>query len=419
MLMALILILACGAAADNKGVARVPLPANLAGTLDGVPYKIRVPTNWNGTLLVFAHGVQFGPNTAEAAPIAYPPATPTVEEQLLSAGFAIAGSGFANFDKDGVQRTLALTTFFRDAVGNPRRIIIWGNSLGSGIALKLIEKYPAIYDAAIGNCTWDTGTPEQMDSALAFGLAYAAAFAWHDDLWGPVGYPRTGVSASYDVLPVMQQQDGSFPPTASNMGRWEFVRLAMHMSNDAFWGKDPLQPYKFFVLQMWKTTERRAAIDAENGGAVAESFATQYTLSDNDKTYLLTLGVNADVLLAKMKDIANISADVVARRHAAQWGAFSGALQKPVLTMHATFDGLVLTSGESYYKALVQAAGAGDLLLQSYVDTIGHCRFTDQQYMAVVAAMNSWLDTGAKPDATALPASKGFATDYVPDPWIF
>ena len=34
----------------------VPLPADLQGELNGVPYRIRVPENWNGTLLVYAYG---------------------------------------------------------------------------------------------------------------------------------------------------------------------------------------------------------------------------------------------------------------------------------------------------------------------------------------------------------------------------
>src|SRR5829696_8077865 len=31
-------------------------PLDLSGELHGAPYRIRVPANWNGTLLVFAHG---------------------------------------------------------------------------------------------------------------------------------------------------------------------------------------------------------------------------------------------------------------------------------------------------------------------------------------------------------------------------
>ena len=35
-------------------------PVELEGILDGAAYVIRVPADWNGTLLVFAHGYDFG-----------------------------------------------------------------------------------------------------------------------------------------------------------------------------------------------------------------------------------------------------------------------------------------------------------------------------------------------------------------------
>ncbi len=61
MLTITFLVLTCQAMARGKGVAHVPLPADLTGTLGGTDYIIRVPANWNGTLLMYAHEAQFGP----------------------------------------------------------------------------------------------------------------------------------------------------------------------------------------------------------------------------------------------------------------------------------------------------------------------------------------------------------------------
>jgi hypothetical protein len=36
--------------------ARPFAPLDLSGDLHGAPFRIRVPENWNGTVLVFAHG---------------------------------------------------------------------------------------------------------------------------------------------------------------------------------------------------------------------------------------------------------------------------------------------------------------------------------------------------------------------------
>jgi pimeloyl-ACP methyl ester carboxylesterase len=417
--IAIFLILTCRVMADDKGVAHIPLPADLSGTLDGAEYIIRVPANWNGTLLVFAHPtIPLGPVKAQSAPVAWPKVTPTLEKQLLGLGYAVAGSGFQNSDKDGMMRTLSLTNFFKGMVGNPSRIIVWGNSLGGRVALKLIEEHPGVYDGAIGNCPAAAGTPENMDSALSFGLAYAAAFGWHDALWGPIEDLRDNLDFWTEVLPILQTEAWPGPDTYS---RWEFIRLVTHQPTEAFWGRNPQNDNEFFAVNMWKATGQRAAAEAEYGGPVATNVGIDYTLTDQEKLYLGSLGVNADELLTYMNARTNIMADIAARNHAEHWGGYSGRLLRPVLTMHNIFDGQAFISNESYYAALVQGEGCSDRLVQAYVNSlsVGHCSFSADQYLSVLGAMNSWLDTGVRPDASLLPESKGFDLGYVPPPWPF
>jgi pimeloyl-ACP methyl ester carboxylesterase len=406
------LIVLAGAAIVGGTVAgQQPVPPTLyEGTLDGTAYKIYVPANWNGTLLVFAHGTQLGAPTAVVAP-------PNVRPDLLAAGYALAGSGFRNSYKDGVQQTHALTGFFRETIANPRRIIIWGNSLGAGISLKLIEKYPGIYDGAIANCAPAAGALENMDSALAFSLAFDAAFGWPAE-WGTVGDVRDDLSVN-DVLPYLKQLLGpAYRP------KWEFVRLVMHLSPEAFWTVDPGSGFPFFMLQAWKATVLRSAAEAENGGPVAENLGMQYTVEASDAT-LASLGLTRDdvnEMLAYMNERANIPADRPARRHMAQWGAPSGLLRKPVLTMHYVNDGMVFVTNESYYKTLVEATGSDDLLLQTYVPgPAGHCSFTPAQYTTALAALNARLDDPEHewPGASFFPAGQQFTSGFTPGPWIF
>lgn len=49
----LLLIAALPIYSAPSGAAHIPLPAELAGNLNGSEYKIRVPGNWNGTLIVY------------------------------------------------------------------------------------------------------------------------------------------------------------------------------------------------------------------------------------------------------------------------------------------------------------------------------------------------------------------------------
>ena len=414
-------VLACAVIVGSTVAGQQPAPpTDYTGTLDGTAYKIRVPANWNGTLLVFAHGTQLG----APAPVVAPP---NVEAQLLAAGYALAGSGFTNSYKDGVQRTHQLTGFFRDTIANPRRIIIWGNSLGAGISLKLIEKYPGIYDGAIANCAPAAGAVENMDSALSFSLAYDAAFAWPAE-WGTVGDVRDDLTVP-EVL-----ARAPFPVTAETKPKWEFVRLAMHLSSTEFWTKDPGSGFPFFMLQLWKATVLRSATEQEYGGPVAENVGMVYTVDADDAT-LVSLGLDPAWVNDKLADMnarANISANPPARRHLAQWGAPTGSSWRPVLTMHYISDGMTFVMTEHYYKALVDAAGDGGLLLQTFVNgPAGHCSFMPQQYVTTLAAMNSWLDTGQRPTPSSdpnaelpafyLPAAAPyyFNLSFTPGPWIF
>ena len=117
----------------------VPLPADLSGTLNGAEYRIRVPANWNGTLLLYAHAS--ATTDVEVAPPTFPPVSPSLEEQLLESGYALAGSFYATL-KEGPLRTLALADFFRGRVANPRRIIVWGLSLGGDIGCSAAVSLP-------------------------------------------------------------------------------------------------------------------------------------------------------------------------------------------------------------------------------------------------------------------------------------
>ena len=53
---AVLVVCAIGLLAQRPSVAEQIGPLELSGDLDGAPYRIRVPAQWNGTLLVFVHG---------------------------------------------------------------------------------------------------------------------------------------------------------------------------------------------------------------------------------------------------------------------------------------------------------------------------------------------------------------------------
>lgn len=383
-------------------------PITLEGAFTNADYRIRVPENWNGTLVVYAHGYAAEPPEAMAAP-----GGPDMEAYLLAQGYALAGSSFRGGGwavKEGVQNTLALTNRFRGLVGNPKRIILWGVSMGSVVVLKGIETYPGIYDGAIAGCAVGAGTPLASDATLAFSLAYDVALGW-PAAWGGLGISRPGINFAADVLPVAVGQLSN----PADFGKFEFVRLVNDLPADQFYSG----PGNWLFGNLYYATAAAAELSGRAGGLVAQNQGHAYSLNADEKAYLAGLGVDANALLAAMNARSTYAADRPARNYVSRNAAYTGDLKRPVLTLHTTTDGIVAPWQEGIYQATVAAAGKQDLLLQVYTGATGHCAFTGPQLAIALAAMDQWLTTGVRPDSAFFPVAAGFVPAYTAPAWPY
>src|SRR6266540_373262 len=184
-----------GATCVAAALTLAPLPAlaadgplDLTGDLDGVAYEIRVPADWNGTLVMYAHGYRDAADhpgeTDDHSAQAF--ANNVVEDQLLAAGYAVAGSAYASNGwavKDGIHDTKELVNYFQDVVGQPKTTLLAGFSMGSLVAYESIEKYGGVYDGAMPSCSVGAGAPRAWDGSLAVATAYDAVFGW-PAAWG-------------------------------------------------------------------------------------------------------------------------------------------------------------------------------------------------------------------------------------------
>ncbi len=86
--------------------------------------------------------------------------------------------------------------------------------------------------------------------------------------------------------------------------------------------------------------------------------------------------------------------------------------------MHGILDPIDPVAHEPAYRDLVVAAGHADKLVQVSVDT-WHGPYSAAQYIAALVAIEHWLDTGVKPDASFFPDSQGFVNGFIPPPWTY
>jgi hypothetical protein len=393
-------------------------PLDLSGEINGAPYRIRVPANWNGTLLVFAHGYrdkadhpgEVDNRNADIAPNA------ALEAPLLAQGFALAGSAYRDNGwavEEALKDTKDLTVFFKANVAKPERTILWAVSLGTFVGFKSMEQYGGIYDGVLCACgsgsgatrIWDSGVPAMLSYDILFGIPSP---------WGTVGQVRNDIDFETEVFPKLLGEVSN----PLNFPKFEFIRL---VSGTPGRGITPPPPPSFFpgwvFTDFFFLTEARAELQRRAGGPYVQNLDHFYDLTAAEKAYLAALGVPGAVVdgwLAQMNARRNIQAAQNARNYVKNNTDYNGKVKHPVLTLHTIIDPLVVVANESAYAELLAATGREDHLFQVYTNGNGHCAFTGPQLLTAVGAIDLWVRTGVRPTAALFPAALGFVPGFVP-----
>mgnify|MGYP001544506560 CR=1 FL=1 len=169
-------------------------------------YRIEVPDNWNGDLVIWAHGYR---GTGLELTVDNHP----LRELLVAYGYAWAASSYRSNDYDvsnGVKDTHALTKRFNGIVGKPDRVLISGASMGGHITAVAAEHYPKTYAGALAICGV-LADFEQFDYVMDFNIAAQQL--------GVVSstFPVEPISYLFGLVPVIKTNLEAFP------GAWPFV----------------------------------------------------------------------------------------------------------------------------------------------------------------------------------------------------
>jgi hypothetical protein len=408
--------------ASPKATARPFAPLDLSGELHGAPYRIRVPENWNGTLLVFAHGYrdkadhpgEVDNRNADVAPSA------ALEAPLLAQGFALAGTAFKDNGwaiGDEIQDTKNLAVYFRTYIAKPEHTILWAASVGTVGALKSMEQFDGIYDGALCLCAVGAGATSVWDNGLPAYLAYDVIFGV-PPAWGTVGEVRNDLNFETEVVAKL----GPELSNIANFPAFEFIRLVAGSPGRGITPPPPPAFYPGWVLtDFFFLTEARAELQRRAGGPYVQNLDHNYSLTPAEKTYLAGLGLPTPVVdgwLAQMNARRNIAADPSARNYVRNNTDFNGKIRNPVLTLHTAIDPLVVVSNEAAYAQSIASANKQELLFQTYTNANGHCNLTGPQILTAVGAIDLWVRTGVRPTNAQFPAALGFNTTFVPPPML-
>ncbi|HWT17401.1 MAG TPA: DUF6351 family protein, partial [Variovorax sp.] len=154
-------------------------PRILVGEQAGAAWRIDVPANWNGSLLVFFRG-----NSAQKERFDATPYAGGGRKVMLERGFALAQSGYARADwniADAYADTEWLRRHFVATIGKPRHTYAIGQSMGGlGVAYAL-ERRDTPYDGGLSLA----GTLGGGDALFEQAFVQLAAFDYY--LPGVVG----------------------------------------------------------------------------------------------------------------------------------------------------------------------------------------------------------------------------------------
>ncbi len=423
LLVGLLLLLTLVPASSPVAHANAPIgPLDVSGELHGAPYRIRVPENWNGTLLVFLHGYRDKADHPGEIDNRNPDIAPNalLEAPLLAQGFALAGTAFKDNGwaiGDAIQDAKDLAVFFRGNIAKPERTIIWAASVGTVAALKSMEQFNGIYDGGLCLCAVGSGTTRVWDNGLALYLAYDVVFGIPPS-WGTAGEVRNDLNFDTEVLAKLAPELSNI----ANFPKFEFIRLVAGTPGRGINPPPPPGFYPGWVLtDMFFLTEARAELQRRAGGPFVQNLDAEYSLTAAEKAYLAGIGLPTPVVdawLAQMNARRDIQADTSARNYARNNTDYNGKIRNPLLTMHTIVDPLVVVPNEEAYAELNAAAGREELLFQTYTSGVGHCNFTGPQVLTAVGAIDAWVRTGVRPTSAAFPAALGFVPGFTPPPLL-
>lgn len=328
-----------------------------------------LPSHFNGTLLVYAHGY-VGPQE----PLELPEELGTAEmadvvETLVLLGFGVATS---SYHKNGyaVEQAEAdlndLVDHVKASESGVDAVYVVGASEGGLIATMLVENYPETYAGGLALCGPLAGIQYQIgymaDVRVLFDYFYPDVFpfgvldvpgAAHEQWDGPDGW-KSRISAAVEDDPDAIAQVFDVAGVACD---------AADLDEAANCAQDILAYSVFGTNDLLETA----------GDWPVSNVEKEYSGSDDD--------------VALNGGVKRFDAEPAASAYTRRYYRPSGLLQRPLVTLHTTRDPGVPYRHELKYFNRAALLGTDDLLTMLPVDRAGHCAFTAPEVLGGLAAL--------------------------------
>jgi pimeloyl-ACP methyl ester carboxylesterase len=372
-------------------------------------YLIVMPEKWSGVLIVHAHGgPSLGTPTAKRNDEDIKRWAITVSEGHAWAGSVFRQGGFAV--TTAAEDTERVRRIFVDHVAKPRRTLLHGQSWGGMVATRAAEMFPKSWEGILLTSAVVAG-PATYDFRVDLRAIYQYLCNNHprpDEAAYPlpIGLPLDSKLVAADVAKRVDECLGTARPAAQRTpdqaAKLKTIATVLKIPESSVAGHVNYATFTF------------RDITAKNGGVSPFGNAgVRYVGSTNDAA----LNAGVPRFKADPAAVARFAADSDNR----------GRFAVPVLTAHGIGDATVFVEGGDTLRQRMLAAGHGDRLVQTFVDSSEHSYWGDAMYPPLFEALLNWVDKGQKPSPVGIndrcrqlraaqPADCRFVPDYVPKP---
>lgn len=332
------------------------------GDLDGAPYRIQIPDDWQGGLVMYAHGYHIRGR-------AWTPLGKAHCTVFLDRGFAVAESGYSRQGwaiQEALPEIEALRKHFIKVHGKPESSFMVGHSMGGILSLATVETYPDAYDGALPMC--GPLVPALMffkDPVFDMVITFEALFgeALPDGLKPVMDAPHLPQEDIHKAL-------DSDPSLAERFSlRWDVREEDLSRL---------LEFYHLFYREM---------CDRAGGNPV-----------DNKNTIYTGFGSNIDL----NEKVSRYSADPKALEYLKRHYTTTGKIDDPVLAVHTSYDAGVPPRLANFYQLTASLQGNDEWFVHRFVEAEGHCNISPELTGKAFDLLRKWAKEGIRPEAGCL-----------------
>lgn len=316
-------------------------PGASTGSIEGAPFRIAIPQNWNGDLVLYLHGYESSGRERQAQM-----SGGRMENWLLSRGYAMAQSAYSTQGwavAEALVDNERLRQHFIDSYGEPRRTLLIGHSMGGHLVLASMERHPDAYAGGLALCGANSPAAELFAEGLVPPLV-----AFDHFFPGAMGLAPGGLSDPDS--PPMVDADALQAALQGDEGQARALGERFGILREDL--ADALM-LRYLILR---------ELMQRGGGFPVDTRAVVYTGMGDDAAF------NASV--------RRHAGDPAGMAYAAANAPLLGTIQAPVVLLANVYDPIVPAAFSSRYVTLANAAGNADKVLELVSAGHGHCGFT-------------------------------------------